>query len=426
MRTYSLQTEFSDSTAEQALIASVAHNPTLYFELLDMLSPDVFTTEAQAWQHMALAIETEQQPELPDTWQPTATPHATARRLKDLYQRRLLAAAQERLAQALFDDQIAATTLATMLEEEALRVQAAMRESEAGQLRWASDLVPRVLEDAADRRRQRELTGKAILGVPSGIPSLDEALNGLNEGLYLLGGPPGVGKTTLALQIAAHVTRDIPVVFVTFENAPENLTLKALCAHAGVKQQDVQRGWADLKTLHAAALAWQPIAHRLALIEGSSRLTVSQVKAHALRAMKRHDASRCVVMVDYLQLWAKTAEDLRSVFQVRERVEVLGSALRELSLRLRSPVVALSSQNRAQGHYGNGKGSAALDSLKESGDLEYAADVVLFLTESTERQTRPPARAVNLTIAKNRHGDTGKVSLMFRPDLGTLREEAQV
>src|SRR5262250_3183693 len=67
----------------------------------------------------------------------------------------------------------------------------------------------------------------------------------------------------------------------------------------------------------------------------------------------------------------------------------------------------------------------ALDALKESGDLEDAADVVLFLTEAQERCATPPARAVELTVAKNRHGDTGKVGLIFRPDLGTIREEAR-
>jgi replicative DNA helicase len=120
------------------------------------------------------------------------------------------------------------------------------------------------------------------------------------------------------------------------------------------------------------------------------------------------------------------AEDLRGSLQVRERVEMLGGALRELAMRLRSPVVALASQNRGAGNYGNGKGSAALDSLKESGDLEYAADTVLFLVEAPERQALPPVRAVDLVIAKNRHGDVGKVALIFRPDLGTMREEVKI
>ena len=66
---------------------------------------------------------------------------------------------------------------------------------------------------------------------------------------------------------------------------------------------------------------------------------------------------------------------------------------------------------------------SGLDSLKESGDLEYAADAVLFLIEALERQVLPPARAVDLVVAKNRQGDIGKIALIFRPDLGTLREE---
>jgi replicative DNA helicase len=51
--------------------------------------------------------------------------------------------------------------------------------------------------------------------------------------------------------------------------------------------------------------------------------------------------------------------------------------------------------------------------------------VVVFLTEAQERMATPPARAVELTVAKNRHGDTGKVGLIFRPDLGTMHQEAR-
>jgi replicative DNA helicase len=214
------------------------------------------------------------------------------------------------------------------------------------------------------------------------------------------------------------------VLVVTFEHTPSNLLLKALCTRAGLNPQQVQRGFADLDVLQHTALAWQPIAQHLAIVEGSSQLTVAQIRAYARGAMRQHQAPQCLIIVDYLQCWAKVAEDLRgSSVTVRERVEILGSTLRELALRLNSPVLALASQNRAQGHYGNGKGIAALDSLKESGDLEYAADVVLFLTETGERTALPPARAVDLTIAKNRHGETGRVELIFRPDIGLLREE---
>jgi len=426
MQTYHLTDEFIDTTAEHALLASLSQTPVLYEALLDGLTADLFPTETATWQALALALETGQSPRVPAEWPPAPDPHATARRLLDLHQRRLLAAVQERLAQALFDEATPATDIATLLEEEALRVQTALRSTDAGRLQWASALLPQVLADAEARRLQREATGRAVLGVPTGLAQLDSLLGGLNDGLHLLAGPPGMGKTTLALQIAAAATREVPVVVVTFEHAPENLTLKLLCARAGVNPRDVQRGYADLAKLRSAAEAWESVAARLAVVEGSSQLTVAQVRAQARRAMRQHQAERCLVVVDYLQLWAKVAADLRGNFSVRERVDMLGGLLRELALRLRSPVLALASQNRSAGNYGNGKGTAALDSLKESGDLEYAADVVLFLTEAQERCATPPARAIELTVAKNRHGDTGKLPLIFRPDLGTMREEARV
>ena len=424
MQRYHLTDEFTDISAEQALLASLVQSPASYWDLLDLLTPEVFAHETSTWKTIALAFESEQPRIIPADWLPTPDPHTTARYLVDLHQRRLLAAIQERLAQALFNETTPATDIITLLEEEAVRVQAALRNTTTGRLQWASALLPQVVADAEARRLQREATGSAVLGVPTGIAQLDYLLGGLNEGLYLLAGAPGMGKTTLALQLAAAATKDVPVVVVTFEHSPANLTLKLLCARASVNLRDVQRGYADLATLRRAAEVWQPLAERLAVVEGSSQLTVGHVRAQARRAMRQHQTDRCLVVVDYLQLWAKVAEDLRGNFSVRERVDMLGSLLRELALGLRSPVLALASQNRSAGNYGNGKGTAALDSLKESGDLEYAADVVLFLTEAQERLATPPARAVELTVAKNRHGDTGKVGLIFRLDLGTMREEA--
>jgi hypothetical protein len=65
-----------------------------------------------------------------------------------------------------------------------------------------------------------------------------------------------------------------------------------------------------------------------------------------------------------------------------------------------------------------------MDTLKESGDLEYSADAVVFLTGSDERIATDPARAMDLVVAKNRHGETGTVDLIFRPDYGIMRPEA--
>ena len=220
MQTYHLVDEFTDTLAEQALLASLAAAPARYWELAATLGADLFPTEAATWQALALALDASHPGAVPADWLLAPDPAATAQRLRDLHQRRLLAAAQERLAQALFDETIPAPEIAALLEAEALRVQAALRDTEAGHLQWASALLPQVLADAEARRLQREATGSAVLGVPTGLAQFDHLLGGLTDGLYLLAGPPGMGKTTLALQIAAAATREVPVVVVTFEHAP--------------------------------------------------------------------------------------------------------------------------------------------------------------------------------------------------------------
>jgi predicted ATP-dependent serine protease len=75
--------------------------------------------------------------------------------------------------------------------------------------------------------------------------------------LYLLAGPPGVGKITLALQLTAATTKEAPVVVVTFEHVLAHLTLNLLCTRAGINPRDVQRGYADLAKLRSAAEAWR-------------------------------------------------------------------------------------------------------------------------------------------------------------------------
>ena len=425
MRSYQLADEFVDVDAERSVIAAISRTPALYWELVDTLPAGAFAAEPETWGHLVSAIEAETRPEIPAEWAPTSNPQEQALYLADRLQRRLLADAQERLAIALHDDGTPASRLATMLEEEAAGVQAAIRETSSGRLAWASELLGEVLHDAEERARQLKETGKPTMGLPTGIPKLDMMLGGLQEGLTILAGAPGVGKTTYALQLAGVVAPTAPIIYVSFENGPRNLATKAICAYGGVNPLDVQRGSADIAKLREGAALWRPLAERIAIIEGTSALTVAQVRAMALRAMNRHKASQCLIIVDYLQLWAKASQELRGMATVRERVETMATMLRELSGRLHSPVVALASQNRAEGDYEGKKGSPNLASLKESGDLEYSADVVLFLTPAKDRGSISPARAVDLTIGKNRNGATGKVELIFRPDIGTLREEAR-
>ena len=424
MEKFHLEDGWATPEKERAFISAVAKQPELYLEFVDDIRDDIFTdpVATEAWENVAKRIEAGGIPESIEEWEPADNPRSLLQELSDARNRRHFAGFVERFAKDLHAGQ-PVDELMTLLEDEVARTQAQIQEVNSRNMTWAVDLFPSVLLEAEARRRQYQETGKAAMGLPTGIKGLDSILNGLNQGIYLLAGPPGVGKTTFAVQVAKNVAPEVPVVFVTFENSPCNLTLKALTANIGHTPQDVHRGFVEMKKLVMAAKEWQPVAERLALIEGHSKLKVSQVQAQARRALHKFKADRCLLIVDYLQLWAKAAAELRSMGTIRERVETLGACLKELASQLRSPVLAIASQNRERGHYGGGSGGIGLDSLKESGDLEYMADAVLFLCPKEANGPISAEKSIHLVIAKNRHGGTGMVKLIFRPDLGTFREE---
>ncbi|MDP9440186.1 MAG: DnaB helicase C-terminal domain-containing protein, partial [Actinomycetota bacterium] len=430
MKRYGLADRFRDNDLERAVLAAIARDSKLYWTLLDSLPVGVFAGEGEAWGRVRDAVEKNASPEVladavPAEWPPSADPTGDAERLADLHQRRLLAGAQERLAEALNNDDVTASELAQRLEEEALKAQRAIRELDSGRLQLASALARSVVADARERYEARRETGKPVMGIKTGIGKLDEITGGLEEGLYLLGAAPGFGKTTLAAQITRAVAAEgDPVVYASFENSAQNLVLKMLCARAKVNSRDVRRGKANPNELARAAAELAPVLDRIAVVEGTGRLTVAEVRGRALQMMHRTGRDKCLIVVDYLQLWAKASAELRGMISARERVEALAGELRQLATRLKSPVLAIVSQNRAQGDYGaNGKGAPTLDSLKESGDLEYAADVVMFLHRSQDRTAMEPTRAVDLTVAKNRNGELGKVELIFRANIGDMEEE---
>jgi replicative DNA helicase len=324
---------------------------------------------------------------------------------------------ERRIAPALYDHDRPAGEVISLLETEAAGVQAAVREFSASQAQAIPELFKDTLTMLRERRAAYHEHGKATVGIPTGIPKLDDLLGGLQPGLHLLAAEPGAGKTTLACQIASHAARQgYPVIFVTFEETPERLVFKVLCNLGNLNQKTYWEGIGDpekvAQVMSANAAALQP----LKVVEGTARLTVPMLKAKALAALAHHKADRCLIVIDYLQKWAASRREFNDF---RHIVGALVTELRELANRLGAPVLAISSQNRA------GQGEAHLTSLKESGDLEYGADSALFLVANNKRPALSPNRAVDLRVMKNRYGDMDvTVPLLFQPDVCRMGEAA--
>jgi replicative DNA helicase len=410
-----LASEFTNPILEKELLAAIAAKPEVYFEVLDLLPKEALTQSKQAFIDLAKSIE-QGKPLLRVEGKPTLDPLKAAKELSELYQKRLLADLVQSFLEKLRGD-FKAAELISSLEDGLAELKQAFGKWQTGEALALSDLVPKIIEDIASRREALKEQGTIAVGLPTGISKLDQLLGGLQPGLHLLAAEPAQGKTTFTLQVASFVAKaGYPVLFVSFEESLSRLTLKVICAQAGLEAKKFSDGYFDQEELKQAVQLYSPNLSSLYFIEGTTQLTVSHLKARALQLMSKWKSRKCLVIVDYLQRWAASRKDFS---EFRHIVSGLVSELRELAMRLDSPVIVISSQNRP------GQGTSNLTSLKESGDLEYSADTAMFLVEAKRRRAVPPDRALDLVIEKNRYGDRGEIEFIFKPDIGIFREQVK-
>ncbi len=287
------------------------------------------------------------------------------------------------------------------------------------------DPVLRMLEERVALHQSGQLHD--VVGLPTGFARLDRLLNGIQTGFYVLAGAPSVGKTTFLVQLADQmaVASGIPVLLVTFENSRENLVIKSLARLARRDCLDLERGRVPVPDLRRAWERYQAPARFLFLAEGGPHVTLDWLDAQVRRLQAGND-SRCVILLDYLQ---KMLVNMPGGASTKDRADALAMGLRGLSRSRNVPVVAVSSQSRMGYQGGPGPRVSTLATLKESGEIEYSADVVLHLRPCDAGDARLAvmgggrARPVWLDIEKNRYGEKGEVALVFHPALASFYEE---
>lgn len=253
----------------------------------------------------------------------------------------------------------------------------------------------------------------------SGLAELDELLGGgLFPGLYVLGAPSSLGKTTLLLQMADEMAasgRD--VLFFSLEMSRWELLAKSLCRTAtpemALSARQLLQGEIPSSQLKQLLEAYnRRCGERIFISEEHEALTPEILKEKALR----HRAQRGrapVVVVDYLQILAPS--DARG--SDKQNVDRAVVALKALSRELETPVLVASSFNREA--YTK---EVSMEAFKESGAVEYAADVLLALQMSAagekdfdlNREKMADPRRIDVVLLKNRSGvPYGKVPLLY-------------
>ena len=252
-------------------------------------------------------------------------------------------------------------------------------------------------------------------GLSTGLSAIDRKISGLNKSdLILLAARPGMGKTSMAMNIALNVAKktEKTVAIFSLEMSREQLASRILSAEAFVENQ-------RLKTGELRESDWEKIAAAVTvlnkiniLMDDNPMLTAADMNAKCRRL-----DNLGLVVVDYLQLMT-SAGNLNRRGGGENRQQVVSDISRMLKImakELNVPVICLSQLSRANEKRDDKR--PMLSDLRESGAIEQDADIVLFLyRDDYYNEDSDKHNIAECIIAKNRHGETGKVELRWMPE----------
>ena len=278
----------------------------------------------------------------------------------------------------------------------------------------AQEMVPlrQVLPDVLDRLSEMSEHENHLPGLSTGLSAIDQKITGLNKSdLILLAARPGMGKTSLALNVALNVAREGRTVAVfSLEMSREQLATRLLSSEALVENNRLRTGLlreTDWEKIAGAATVLNRLDIR---IDDNPLLSVADMNAKC----RRLDGLSLVV-VDYLQLMTSAGGGSRGGENRQQVVSDMSRMLKIMAKELNVPVICLSQLSRANEKRDDKR--PMLSDLRESGAIEQDADIVLFLyRDDYYNEDSEKHNIAECIVAKNRHGETGKVELRWMPE----------
>ncbi len=252
-----------------------------------------------------------------------------------------------------------------------------------------------------------------VTGVPTGFIDLDRLTAGLQPSdLVVIAARPSMGKTALALNIAAHAATEceprVGVALFSLEMAKEQLVLRMLCAEGRVDSSRARAGYLGERDFPKLAQAAARLSEAPIFIDDSSDTSPIVLKAKCRRLMRERNANLGLIIVDYLQLMRSARPGESREKEIAE----ISRSLKALAKELKVPVVALSQLNRQVETRPDRR--PLLADLRESGAIEQDADLIAFIyrDEMYHRDSKEPGVA-EVIIAKQRNGPTGTAKLTY-------------
>ena len=260
-----------------------------------------------------------------------------------------------------------------------------------------------VMNDLEDLYRSR---GK-LPGVPTGISQLDNAISGLNKSdLILLASRPGMGKTTLALNVAFNAAKQSGKATAIFqlEMSRAQLATRLLSDMATIPVPRLRSGDIAQGEWQRIAMATNLLSRTELYIDDNPGISVAEMKSKCRRLGDRLG----LVVIDYLQLMTGSKKFENRVTEVAD----ISRSLKIMAKELNVPVLCCSQLSRAVEQRADKK--PMLSDLRESGSIEQDADIVMFLYRDDyyNKETEHKDQA-EIIIAKNRHGETTTIPVRW-------------
>ena len=285
--------------------------------------------------------------------------------------------------------------------------------------RAARGLIPisNVLIDVYDRLTELAASESAIPGLSTGLTDLDRAISGLNKSdLILLAARPGMGKTSMALNILLEAGKKSGknVAFFSLEMSREQLALRLISSECFVDNKKLVTGKLTEEDWEKVAVAADSLNRSRIFIDDDSSVSVADISAKC----RRMD-NLGLVIIDYLQLMQSAGGRTYSGENRQQVVSDISRALKIMAKELDVPVLCLSQLSRANESRSDKR--PMLSYLRESGAIEQDADIVMFLyREGYYDKDTPNPNLAECIIAKNRHGETRTVELQWLPEFTTF------
>ena len=278
-----------------------------------------------------------------------------------------------------------------------------------------------VLQDVMERLA--ELTaagGEKVPGLSTGFSAVDSKINGLNDSdLLLLAARPGMGKTSMALNVALSAAKESgkTVAIFSLEMSREQLVTRLIATEGLVENTRLVTGNLRESDWVKIAEAASALSRTDIRIDDNPLLTVADMNAKCRRL-----DNLGLVVIDYLQLMTSAGGKGYSGEHRQQAVSDISRMLKIMAKELQVPVLCLSQLSRANEKREDKR--PMLSDLRESGAIEQDADIVMFLYRDDYYNEDSEKRNIaECIIAKNRHGETGKVPLRWMPEytaFGTL------